>query len=309
MPMNLGQIDANLLPILDAVLQECSVTRAAARLGRTQPAVSQAMGRLRNLLQDEILVRTGQRYELTAKAQAIKAPLNAILQQLSDALVVEPVFDPATADFEFGIVTTDYLAASIVGPAMGKLAETAPGVRLSIIDAGGADGFSMIRSGVGQIVISPRDEPPRAPDLHYETLIHDTWCGAVWSGNTSVGDSLSIEAFQTLPQIIELFSPSPEGDFLGRILTEKRIGRRYMVRTNYILLMPLLLKGTPALSVLPRRLAEWLRPVAELRILPLPFDLPDYTLEMCWSARYTGDPAHSWLRGLLKEAALDMGAS
>lgn len=303
MPPKLSQIDINLLPILDALLQERSVSRAAVRVGRSQPAISHALRRLRHLLQDELLVRVGQRYELTAEAQALADPLHVLLQQLSDVLAARPTFDPQHAEREFSIAATDYVAGTILRSAIQKLAVEAPRVRFNISEATGGDVVAEIRSGHQHIAIFPKELRPIASDFHSEVLARDTWCCAAWSGNTAIGSRLTQETFETLPHVVELFSPSVEQGYPGAFLASLGVRRRPIVRTSYILLAPFLLQGTSALAVLPRRLADWFCEAADLRIFPVPFELPDFIIEMCWSARYTTDPAHMWLRSELKDAA------
>lgn len=303
MPLNLSQIDIKLLPVLDALLQERSVTRAARRVGRSQPAVSHALKHLRELFQNELLVRVGPGYELTAEAEAIAGPLHAVLRQLTDMLAVQPTFDPANADREFRITTSDYISASILRPAFQKLAHIAPGVRLSIMEGSLPDAMENVRNGPGGIAIYPEDERPDAQDLDFEFLVHDSLCCATWAGNPEVGEDLTEDAFRSLPHIIEFFSPTPEQIFSGKLMAEHGCRRTYTVRTPHIFLIPFLLEGTTALAVLPRRMADQVRRAANLRIFPLPFETPDFGIEMCWSTRYTADPAHSWLRSVLKDAA------
>lgn len=302
MPLNLNKIDIKLLPVLDALLQERSVTRAAQRVGRSQPAVSHALKHLRELFQNELLVRVGPGYELTAEAEAIAVPLNTVLRQLTDMLAAQPTFDPASAEREFTIATTDYISASILRPAIQKLAHIAPGVRLSIVGSD-PDVVANVRNGPGWISIYPEDERPDAQDLHFEFLANDSFCCATWAGNAAVGEELTEELFKSLPHIVEFFMPNPEEVFSQRLMIEKGCRRSYTVRTPFIFLIPFLLEGTTALAVLPRRLADRVCRAADLRIFPLPFETPNFGIEMCWSTRYTTDPAHSWLRSVLRDGA------
>lgn len=303
MPLPLNQADMALLPVLDALLQERSVTRAASQLGRSQPAVSHALSRLRMLLGNELLVRVGRRYELTTEAEEMVEPLHALLQQLGDVLTARPTFDARQANHEYWIATSDYLSASILHPVIQKIAVYAPGIRLSILDTTGADLAMATRNTPGCIAIYPSEGRPTAPGLDFDFLTNDSWCCAAWAGNTLIGDELTQHDFESLPHIIEFFTPSPDQTFIGRFLKEKGSQRRQLVKTSYIFLIPFLLRGTSALAVLPRRVADWLCEAADLRIFPLPFDVPDFAIEMCWSTRYTTDPAHSWIRSTLKDAA------
>src|SRR6185437_4360475 len=101
----------NLLVVLDVLLNERNVTRAGARVGLSQPAMSNALQRLRRLFNDELMVRVGRRYELTAEGQALIEPLRHALRQVSDLLEERPTFDPTAAEREFTVAASDYIAA------------------------------------------------------------------------------------------------------------------------------------------------------------------------------------------------------
>lgn len=302
MPLNLTQLDFNLLIVLDAVLQERSVSRAAARVGRSQPAISHALQRLRSVFRDELLMRVGQRYELTTAAQALVDPLHIVLQQLGEVLVARPIFDPQNAEREFKIGASDYTAAVLLRPVIQKLVMIAPKIRLSI-EPTGEEAGRPLRTGQQDLAFYPVEERPRASDLCFDIILHDTLCCVAWSRNPTIGNRLTRETFESLPQIVDLFGAVPEQGPIGKLLAAAGGHRKHIVRTNYLLLTPHLLEGTPSLAVLPRRLADWLCQAAALRVLSLPFELPDWVLGMCWSARYTADPGHLWLRTLVKETA------
>lgn len=303
MPETLNRSDFSLLVILNAVLQERSVSRAAVRMNLSQPAISHAMHRLRRLVGDDLLVRVGQRYELTAAAQALVEPLRITLKQLDELICQRPTFDPQSAAREFKILASDYTAAILFRPAIRKLAATAPNLRI-FISPSVNDPVGALRSGEYDLAFYPANVRPDASDLSYETAFRDTWCCATWSGNRAIGDSLSLEAFEALPHIVEYFTDLPDHDFIRRVFPSATGRRKPLAGTNYILLIPFLLQGTSTLAVVPRRLADWLREAADLRVLDLPFEAPDFVQEMCWSSRYTTDPAHLWLRRFLREMAL-----
>jgi len=303
MPPSLSHLDFNLLIVLDALLQERGVSKAAVRVGRSQPAISHALQRLRGLFRDELLVRVGQRYELTAAAQAIADPLHVSLRQLNEVLAARPTFDPQNAERQFKIGASDYVAAVLLRPAIQKLATSAPGISLSIEPPPEEDVGGSLRNGQQDLTFFPVDKRPKAADLCFDAILHDTFCCVAWRGNQTIEDRLTRKTFEAAPQIIDLHGTSPEQGPIGRLLAVEGIHRRHIVRTNYILLMPFLIEGTPALAVLPRRLAEWLCQRAALRVLSLPFKLPDWVMGMCWSSRHTTDPAHLWLRNFLKETA------
>ncbi|MGH2468599.1 MAG: LysR family transcriptional regulator, partial [Chloroflexota bacterium] len=305
-PLNLAQMDMNLLVALDALLNERNVTRAGQRIGLSQPAMSNALQRLRRLLHDELMVRVGRRYELTAEGQALIEPLRHALQQVSDLLEERPTFDPEAAEREFTVATSDYVAAVVVRPLLRRLAAEAPGVRLRLEPLQG-NLSDLLRNGRLDLAILPTDSPNQQQtlDLPHETILCDSWVCVAWSDNRAIGQKLTRETFESLPHIVDLLggSQTPINSYLGRRLAAVGIERKYITSVDNFVLMPFLIEGTPALAVLQRRLAEWLCHSAALRILPLPFDIPDLIDGIYWSPRHTADPAHIWLRSLFRETA------
>lgn len=304
--MTLGNVNLNLLVILDAVLQERSVSRAAARLGRSQPAISHALQRLRHLFGDELLVRAGRRYKLTPVAKVLADPLHASLKQMSELLVKRPTFNPQTAEREFNIGVTDFAAMVLLRPLLRKITVTAPNIRFNIIPPG-SNLVVPIRNGDQDLAIYPRGVCPQSSDLCSDIVLRDTWCCVAWVNNPVIKGNITREVLQSLPHVIDHFTTVPEQGTVSQMLAAEGIYRKHVMRTNHILLMPFLIEGTSALAIMQTRLAHLLCQSASLRIYPLPFELPELTHEMYWSAPNTTDPGHTWLRNLLLETAQPSG--
>ncbi|MBV8083232.1 MAG: LysR family transcriptional regulator [Chloroflexi bacterium] len=306
MLLNLAQIDMNLLVVLDALLNERNVTRAGERVGLSQPAMSNALQRLRRLFNDELMVRVGRHYELTAEGEALIEPLREALQRVGDLLEERPTFDPARAQRSFTVAVSDYVLAIVVRPLLRRLASEAPCVRLRLEPLRGSVA-DLVRNGQLDLAIMPTDSgaQQQANELPHETLLRDSWVCVAWSENHAVGERLTRETFQSLPHVVDMLgsSPTPASTYLGSRLAGVGIERRALASLDNFMLMPFLIEGTPALAVLQRRLAEWLCQTAALRILELPFDIPNLVDGMYWSPRHTSDPAHVWLRTLFRETA------
>ncbi|WP_313110729.1 LysR family transcriptional regulator, partial [Stutzerimonas nitrititolerans] len=130
--MNIYNFDLNLLRVLDALLRERNVSRAAQRLSLSQPAVSNALNRLRELLDDPLLVRVGRAMQPTPRALSLEAPIRDALQQIEHTLNAGDFFDPATSRQRFAIAVTDYVELICMPPLMAHLARVAPGIQLAI---------------------------------------------------------------------------------------------------------------------------------------------------------------------------------
>src|SRR6201996_2018878 len=155
-PMNLTSLDLNLLVALDALLREASVSRAAMRIGLSQPAASHALQRLRDLVGDPLLVRNGARMELTPRAQALRAPLAQALDQVR-SLFIPDDFDAASSERQFRLMMPDLAVELLVPPLMAKVAQAAPNVRLDIVPWRSSVIFTAEYARTIDLVISIRD--------------------------------------------------------------------------------------------------------------------------------------------------------
>ena len=130
--MNISTFDLNLLRVLDALLRERNVSRAAERLSLSQPAVSNALNRLRDLLDDPLLVRVGRSMQPTPRALALEVPIRDVLQRIEESLSADAPFDPASSRQRFRIAVTDYVELILMPRLLKLLAERAPGVQIDI---------------------------------------------------------------------------------------------------------------------------------------------------------------------------------
>src|SRR5882724_1587723 len=146
--VNLAQIDLNLLVALDALLSEESVTRAGERLSLSQPAVSGSLARLRKMLGDDLLVRTGRTMTLTRFAETLREPVRDILRHIEQALVARPAFDPAADSRPFTVYASDYTTMVLIRPLLEALASEAPEVSIYVIPHFESLTSHLVRDGV-----------------------------------------------------------------------------------------------------------------------------------------------------------------
>ena len=153
--MNLGGLDLNLLVALDALLGERSVTRAAQRVGLSQPGMSNALGRLRRLFDDPLLVRQGATLVPTARAEALIGPVHEALELIRRALDVPAGFDPATDRRTFRLSCSDYSVLMLIGPLVRAVAADAPGVLVEVLPRLADAGRALVNGDVDLVI-----EPP-----------------------------------------------------------------------------------------------------------------------------------------------------
>jgi LysR family transcriptional activator of mexEF-oprN operon len=290
---NLRSFDLNLLLAFDALVQERSVTRAAARLKIQQPAMSHALSTLRLLLGDELFVRTGMTMEPTPRASALAVPVRQILEQAQEALLNSPSFDPATERRTFKIGINGQLEVLLLPALMSALQRQAPGIRLIVRSISIQRVFDMLDAGEIDVAIG------YLPG------------GASWHNRQLLLEEPHVCCFNSA--LVKSTVPIPMADYLASshaLITAANSLTGYLedalhragVRLNVVLASHNLLSLVATASVSPvvvtllRRAAALYAPLFNLSISPLPIDLASLPVDMIWHARTDRDAASAWLR-------------
>jgi DNA-binding transcriptional LysR family regulator len=297
--VNLRQFDLNLLVALDVLLTERNVTRAGERLFLSQPAMSGILARLRQAFNDELLVRVGRNLELTALATELAGPVHECVQQLEDLLNLRRPFAPATTLWEFRIAASDYVVFLLFGTLLKALTERAPNisVRLSALESPPAE---RLAAGEVDFVVVPAELEPGLPSVQ---LFEDSWVCAVWSGHPHSRDRFTLEEYLALPHLSFRFAGPDHGSIAENHLAEIGIERRVVASTASFATAPFLLRETPLVTLVPRRLGERLQRAADIRLVEPPLDLPRLREKLIWSPRFTASAPHAWLRAQMVEVA------
>lgn len=292
----LAALDANLLVALDALLQESNVTRAAKRLGVTQSAMSQTLGRLRKQFDDPILVKTGRDMEPSAFGLRIKARLHQAIFELEAVVRDRPAYDPKTATNRFVIATVDYLAFSLA-PALGRALEAeAPGVRLAFFALEPASIVGALAEGSVHLYVGVRGEAERAlatRALHEETL------RVVMDPHHPLATApLDLDEYAACAHVH--VSPRREaGSIVERGLAEVGRARVVAVEVPYFALVPDLLVGSTLVATVPSRIAARFARTHGLVVRDVPLSLPRLEICMAWHPAFAADPSGVWLRELV----------
>ncbi len=296
--MNLADHDLNLLVTLHALLTERNVTNAAKKLGLSQPAVSGALAKLRGSFGDELLVRVSRHLELTPFAQQLMDPLEQTLHGLEELLSLKSHFNPQREQRTFRIAARDYLAYLLIPPLTAALRGLAPDVvsSFSPLDAGS---LQLLAEGRLDFVLLPETYQHQFPA---ELLFEDRWICAVSADHPDIGDTLSEEQYLSLEHLI--FMPGPG----KRVATRPNVSRtdlrrRAVASIESLALMPLLLRGTTMVTLVPERMAQSVQDVADIRLLAPPHRLPPIRQTICWNPRRSNDPSHTWMRELIIDMA------
>jgi DNA-binding transcriptional LysR family regulator len=297
----MGDVDLNLLPTLDALLQEGSVTGAARRLRLSVAATSHALARLREQLDDPLLVRAGHAMVLTPYAESLRSRTGAALLDARALLAPKRPVHAADLDRAFTLHATDHVL-SVMGPALDRiLYAEAPRAVLRVLPTSQDDAASLRKGAIDLAVGIYGDLPP---EMRTRPLFTDRFVCAVREGNPHVGPRISLEDYVRLPHV-QVAPRGRPGGYVDHMLAERGLGRRVVRAVPYFMTGLLLAAESDAVLTISERLARIFAPRLGLRLLEPPLPLLPYTLSLLWHPRVDGDAAHRWLRDAMLRAAKD----
>jgi len=304
--VRLSDINLNLLVALDALLSECSVTRAAGRAGVSQSAMSHALGNLRALLGDELLVRGKRGMVLTPKAEQLGGPLRRGLQDLQRALRGESGFDARTAQRTFTVAMKDNIALLFVPRLLARLGREAPGVNLRVRPCDAHAQAELLESGAVDLALEVHASSETAGLLRRRLFTEGFAC-LVRADHPDVKKRLDLDTFVRLGHALI----SPEGDGPGTVdvaLAQRGLSRRVALRVPWVLATPMIVASSDLVATVPRCVAETFARGFGLQLFEPPLELPTFDIGQVWHQRYDQDAAHRWLRGLMVDAASEIVA-
>ncbi|GGM94762.1 LysR family transcriptional regulator [Lentzea pudingi] len=287
-------IDLNLLNALDALLDERSVTRAGRRIGLSQPAMSDALGRLRRHFGDELLVRVGNRYELTPLGASLRASSAAAVELVDQTFRIAESFDPATCEREFTLLASDYAAGVLGSHLIAAVRGQAPGARLR---------FGRIPAEEPETTITPHARNvdgfvlPRGIAVEGfpgVTLFRDRWVCALSDDNPAALQPLTVEVLASLPWVLHELAERATS-IMGTLRAHGLRPEVEVVVDQFSLVADLVRESKRA-CVVQERLLAGKATSAGLQLLPLPFDVAPVVETFWWHPVHTRDPAHRWLR-------------
>jgi LysR family transcriptional regulator, nod-box dependent transcriptional activator len=303
-PDTVRRMDLNLIVPLNALLEQRHVTRAAESVGIGQSAMSAALGRLRRLFDDPLLVRSGRVHELTPMGQSLVEPVRTVLTSLDQLLTTSPHFDPATDTRTFTVVASDYVTLILLRPLLERLYREAPGVAVDVVPVSGQAEVSLERAQV-DLVIMPREiAGPALAQMPQRTLFTDRYVAAVWNQHREVGDTLDRDQLTQLRYVKYNATGGPA--YIDVQLAQLGIKPHVALTTLSFTLVPWLLPGTSLFAFVHERLVSSTPVRRELRVLEPPVPLQPIAETMFWHPVFHNDPAHHWLRECVATLAANL---
>lgn len=300
--MNLANVDLNLLKVLDILLEERNVTKASERLGRSQPGVSNALNRLRDLLGDPLLVRGNGGLDLTARSETLRQPLRDIIRSIESCLTEASTFDPASATGVFSIGAPDNLSLPIIPRLYERMAQYAPKMDLHVVTEGQEKALETLIQGRIDLALDPA--PARKAPVRMQTILHGKFIGLVRKDHPALtmGKKFDTDAFLAFPHILVDSKGARKGLF-DRKLADRNLTRRVAVSVSNFAMVPQFLRCSDMIGVFTPRVCDVLKEDFELATLTLPLDIGPVDGKMAWLVRHDNDPKHKWFRHEIESIA------
>lgn len=294
------QYDLNLLRVFLALMEERNVTRTASRMGITQPALSNALARLRETLHDPLFVRERYGMRPTPRAEELARPIAEALASLDAVVLGTPAFDPARASQLFTIAPNSYVELVLMPAIVARVADRAPGLKLRLAPFGSDLVETGVISGQTAMVLGRIPDPP--DNLVVQHLGDEGFACIVRAGHPRVGKKLTRAVFEDLKHV-NVLPPGRLRVGVFQAFERQRLRREVAVSVAHFQAVPEMIAVTDYCATLPSLLCRRLASDPRLRVVPVPVDLGTFPLEMGWHVRHRSDPAHTWLRGLVAAVA------
>ncbi len=294
---DIRSLDIGMLRTFDALMRERSVSRAAARLFLSQPAVSASLNRLRETFGDPLFTRTSHGVTPTARAHALAPQVEKVLADLGRLLEDEQPFDPARSSRIFRIVGSDHASRMILAPLSQLLVDAGSAVRLLWEPPGSWPVAERLNRGELDLGVLSRIRRPQ--DMETEVLYEDHYVYVMRKDHPRAGEPVTLDSFCEIPQVFLGYGTSVLDDLIDDALAATGRHRLAQVAVSSFGQILHQLRHTGHAAVLGRQVA--LQYADELHIQPLPFDLAGYQALLCWAERGNGDAGIRWLRGRIAE--------
>jgi DNA-binding transcriptional LysR family regulator len=298
--MRLHNLALNLLVMLDTLLTERSVSETAQQMRLTQPAISNALSRLRQHFQDELLVQIGRKMVPTPFAESLSVPVHQALAELQRIATMRGSFDPATADRTFAIICSDFSFQMFLTHAIRELVQIAPNVHLMTFLTGD-QAAELLNQGIADFCVNPSAR--MVPDQPGIPLFSEGFSCIVWDQNTLVGETLSREEFCSLGHVSTCLGPTNPSHMEQSSLDAQGLRRNIVVYAPNFTSVAEAVVGTNLLATVHTRTAAVYAQRLPLRIVKPPVVIEPFVEHLQWHRNKTADPGMVWMRDFLVRIA------
>lgn len=300
--MNLRSVDLNLLPVLEAIYVERNLTRAAERVGLSQPAMSNALSRLRGILDDDLFVRQGRTMQPTPKARQVALAVQEALDILRKGLTAQSSF-ALDENRTFRICGSEHVEY-VIAPAMVRILEDhIANIKLHVLKPTPGQELSLLKSGEADLVVDY--ERPDSSELVSQELYSDQLICLMRQDHPFVGDELTIEDFGNMMHVVP--EVAVNRFFLDVYLRSKGVARDVVVRAPSVISMPSVVENSDIVCTMSEIIAEQVAGRAGFRSYSAPLPDTTFPIFMIWHKSRDSDPANIWLRDKVKSIFGELG--
>jgi DNA-binding transcriptional LysR family regulator len=300
--MNYEQFDLNLLKVFDAVMTELNVTRAAVRLNMTQPAVSNALKRLRYLVNDELFIKVPSGVSPTPKATEIWQPIRESLNQIRQTFE-RLEFNAAVESATFTIALNDLAAHIILPTLINTLEKLAPNINVRTVPNTHINAAMLLEQAEIDIAIGVFVQ--LNPRLRSHTLFTSDWVCAMRRNHPLAGKKLTLARYAQAKHLLVTLTGEATG-LLEPFLHEQGLARRIGLTVNQFFVVPQLLVNSDLIAILPTRVVQLSGMSDRLHLAAVPIEIPPSSVKMMWHERSHYNPAQEWFRTQLSEICLEV---
>lgn len=304
--MRARDLDLNLLLVFDALYQERSASRAARRLGLSQPTVSVALNKLRSVFNDQLFIKTVDGMQPTPRAAALCLPIAGVLQTIKQEILIGAPFDPCTTEREFKVGFGEIGELSFMPRLLKQLTLRAPGARLVVHSIDSRTIAEALEDGKVEIA------------LGYATLLsssivkerlflHSLSCIAS-ADYPLPNEPLTIQQFAAMRHAL-LGTPAGYYEVYEDVFKKEGIELNVVVTAPRLVALPQIIPGSDLVAIVPKTVAQFYRADPRFREIPLPFPVKPFEINQFWHKRFQDDPASIWLRELIRELFQERPAS
>jgi DNA-binding transcriptional LysR family regulator len=296
--MNIASMDLNLLVVFRTIYAERNISRAAVALGKSQPAVSNALSRLRVLCNDPLFVPVQGGVRPTKYAETLARSVQEALSLLEGALKDDHNFAPALAHRTFCLHMNDYIQTILLPRLMEWLKESAPAMRISVLSLSPQELSKAWAAGGIDLVIECHELP--GSELYQQKLFDDEFVCLVRQEHPHIGETMTRHQFLELRHAAVRLPPSVP-NLIEIALSQQGLKRLSVLDIPHCMVAPFIIARTDLIVVLPRRQALDISAVLPVRIFPCPVPLPRFATYQYWRADVHKEKPHQWLRKAIRE--------
>jgi len=300
--MNLRSVDLNLLTVFDAIMSEQNLSRAAKKIGMSQPAISNALSRLRVTMKDELFINTGRGVRPTPQALELSGPIRGALEKIANTLSQTQGFDYTTSTRKFIISSADYGVVVILPHLLEKLNQLGASITIEIQQHN--NDSLQDKMSFGTVDFALEYDPVQRPNLKHKAILPEGACCIVSKNHPVITDELTLEHYCRAKHLA-----TNESSVFDQHLMKHDIQRNIVMRVPNYFNIPYIIPSTELICTLPRQLAQEFAERFDLNLFPAP--IPDWNVSifLLWYHNQHHDPGHKWLRELIVSICEEIGSS